>query len=60
MLLPRLRETRKKAELSVEELAVKVFMTKRAIDYIESGRGTTLNTMKRLAKVLKCKGEDLK
>lgn len=60
MVLLQLREKREAMELTHEDLASASMMTLRNIQRIESGKGTTLNTAKRLAKVLKCKVDDLK
>lgn len=59
MVLLYLRKYREAKEWTPEKLACESNMTVRNVAYIESGKGTTLNTAKRLAKALKCKVADL-
>lgn len=53
MLLPRLKPLRIEKGFTTTELAAMAGMTERNISRIESGQGTTLNTGKRIAGVLK-------
>ena len=60
MVLGQLKAKRESKEWTKEDLASAAGMTVRNVDYLESGKGTTLNTAKRLAKLFKCSVEVLK
>jgi transcriptional regulator with XRE-family HTH domain len=60
MLLPRLKPIRIEKGFTTTELAALAGMTERNISRIESGKGTTLNTGKRIAGVLRVKLDEMK
>jgi len=53
MILTQLQAIRTNRELTRADIASMAGCTERTIAYLESGRGTTLNQAKRIAKALK-------
>lgn len=56
----RIKRLRERADLSQEELAVKIKLTQTSISLIETGkRGVSMTTLQRIASALNCKARDL-
>lgn len=57
--MTKIKKRRKEKALSRKELAEKVGISERVIYYYENGRDPKASILKKLAKVLECRMEDL-